>query len=452
MMATTGGVQSPGGYERIDDSTEITSVEPFTLWAKRMILKPLNLFLAALIIIAAIILCIEHPWDQKHKRKHSLLLQTPYVGRELFDYEEYIFGINSSIILSNSTLDLTIWMIVEPYLQESFIACPNEPYTITESGATSIIKMTSATSPSDCVYKKIHDTLPEKLKVALKDEMQYNVWNEEVTMHFSVLDLVVFDVRMLPITNSPTLNPTSSPTLNPTTEQPSKSPTRIPSLIPTTQGPSRYPTKTPTGSPTSNVTTDAPTKSPTPQPTRSPTSNMTTAAPTKSPALQPTRSPTSNMTTAAPTKGPTLLPTRSPSSNTKAPSTSSPTAQPTKSPKLPTSAPSAGDVPIGFYRGQKTILTYVVNANMQFEQPESCGIQIVIDAAHVNITCTDEEYTMNGNSIELTHVNDEGDCLHDQMKDEVTLKSIIYSKDSNQVTITVKYKFLTKTVDLAYEN
>merc|ERR1712060_346065 len=200
---------------------------------------------------------------------------------------------------------------------------------------------------------------------------------------------------------------TSTPTLYPTTEQPSKSPTWIPTLIPTTQSPSHYPTKTPTGGPTSNMTTDAP---------------------TKSPSLHPTRSPTSK------------------------PSTSSPTAQPTKSPKLPTSAPSAGDVPIGFYKGQKTILKYVVNANMRFEQPESCGISIVIAAANVNITCTDEEYTMNGNSIELTHVNEEGDCLHDQMKDVVSLKSIPYSKDSNQVTVKVKYKILTESIDLVYDN
>jgi len=428
MVGTTGGVQSPaGGYQRIDDTT---SVEPFPLWTKRMILKPLNLFLVALIIIVGLILCIEHPWDQKHKRTHSLLLQTPYEGKELFDYDKYTFGINASVILSNSTLDLTIWLIVIPYLEESFIACPNEPYTFTVTGSSSIIKLTSASSKSDCVYKKLHETMPEKLQVALKDEMQYDAWNEQITMHFSILDLVIFDVRMLPNTNSPTRSPTSSPTLYPTTEQPSKNPAMIPTLIPTSQVPSHYPTKTPTGSPTSNITTDAP---------------------TKSPALQPTRSPTSNMTTAAPTKSP-KLPTTSPTSNTKAPSTTSPTAQPTKPQKLPTFAPSAGDVPIGFYEGQKTILKYVVDANMQFEQPNVCGIQIVIDAANVNITCTDEEYTMSGNSIELTHVNDEGDCLHDQMKDVVTLKSITYSKDSNQVTVKVKYKILTETIDLAYKN
>merc|ERR1712061_98752 len=245
--------------------------------------------------------------------------------------------------------------------------------------------------------------------VALKDEMQYDVWNEQITMHFSILDLVIFDVRMLPNSNSPTLSPTSSPTQYPTTEQPSKNPTMIPTLIPTTQSPSQYPTKTPTGSPTSN---------------------MTTAAPTRSPKL----------------------PTRSPTSSTKAPSTTSPTAQPTKPPKLPTFAPSAGDVPIGFYKGQKTVLGYVVDANMQFKQPKFCGIQIVIDAANVNITCTDEEYNMSGNLIELKHVNDDGDCLHDEMKDVVSLKSITYSKESNQVTVKVKYKFLTETIDLAYKN
>jgi len=428
MMATSGGVQSPGGYERIDDNTEI-SVEPFPLWAKRMILKPLNLFLVALIIIGGLILCIEHPWDQKHKSKHSLLLHTPYEGKELFDYDKYTFGINASVILSNSTLDLKIWLIVIPYLEESFIDCPKEPYTLTETGATSIIKLTRANKKKDCVYKKLHDTLPEKLQVALKDEMEYDVWNEQITMHFSILDLVIFDVRMLPYTNSPTLSPTSSPTQYPTTEQPSKNPTMIPTLTPTTQSPSKSPTKTPTGSPTSTITTDAPTKSPALQPTRSPTSNMTTAAPTKSPKL-PTRSPTT----------------------TKAPSSASPTAKPTKPPKLPTFAPSAGDVPIGFYKGQKTVLGYVVDANMQFKQPKFCGIQIAIDAANVNITCTDEAYKMSGNLIELKHIDDEGDCLHDQMEDVVSLKSITYSKESNQVTVKVKYKFLTETIDLAHKN
>merc|ERR1719184_293715 len=178
--------------------------------------------------------------------------------------------------------------------------------------------------------------------------MMYNTYTEEITMHFTILDLVVFDVRMLPNTNSPTLSPTSSPTRYPTMKQPTKSPTGIPTLIPTTQSPSHSPT------------------------TLSPTSNMTTGVPTAKPTSSPTRSPIS----------------------TKAPSTSSPTAQPTKSPKLPTFAPSIGDVPIGFYKGQKTVFGYVVDANMRFEKPGICGIQIIIDAAHVNVTCTNEEYTM----------------------------------------------------------
>jgi len=404
-QAPAGGLQSSSGYERLDDNEEGTPVEPFTLWAKRKILKPMNLFLVALFFIAGLILCILHPWEQKHKIRHSILLHTQYEGAELFEYAEYTFGMNASLTLNNGTLDLTIWEIVTPYLEQALIDCPDEPYTITPDGATSIIKLTREKSKKDCIYKAIHATLPKKLKMALSDEMMYNTYTEEITMHFTILDLVVFDVRMLPNTNSPTLSPTSSPTRYPTMKQPTKSPTGIPTLKPTTQSPSHYPT------------------------TLSPTSNMTTGAPTKKPTRSPTMSPT----------------------NTKAPSTGIPTAQPTKSPKLPTFAPSTGDVPIGFYEGQKKVFGYVVDANMRFDKPGICGIQIVIDAAHVNVTCSNEEYTMNGNSVELSNVDNKGDCIHDQMPDDVSLKSITYSKNSNKVTVNVKY-YITESIELAHKN
>jgi len=419
MIGTANGLQNSGKYERIDDGEEITSVEPFPLWAKRMISKPLYQFLAAIIIIAGLILCIYHPWSRNQKTKHSIILQIPYEGAELFEYAEYKFGINASVILGNSTLHMTIWEILVPLVEQPFIDCPEEPYNMTSDGSTSIITLTNMSSTSDCIYKKLHDSMSSKLKIALSNEMQYDAYHEQITVHFTILDLIIFDVRMRPTTSSPTISPTYSPTLNPTTETPSKRPTKSPTHMPTTLGPSRHPTRRPTRSPASDPTTAPPTRSPTLGPSRHPT-------------RRPTRSPTSDPTTAPPTR--------------------SPTAQPTTPTNSPTKAPSDKDVPMGLYAGNKVIISYEVDAQMVFNEPGLCNIQILISAANLNITCISEAYTMSGSSIELTDVNNEGDCVHDELGDDVTLKSITFDEEFNEVSIAVKYKFLSETIALAHKN
>jgi len=337
---TSNGMQNSTGYQRIDEGEE-RLVEPFSIWAKRMISKPLYLFLAAVIIIGGITVCVNHPWNQEHKKMYPIIKHLPYEGHELFEYAEYTFGINASIVLGNSTLHLTIWEIVVPLMVQPFIDCPDEPYNLTSEGATSIITLTNMSVSTDCIYKKLHGSLPSKLKMKLSDKMVYDPFHEQITVHFSILDLIKFDVGTYPTTSSPT------------------------------------------------------------------------ALPTKSPTLKPTSAPT----------------------------------------KLPTSTPTFKTRPVGVYAGNKTILGTKIDGEMVFVYEGVCDIQILVDAAHLKITCIDEPYIMNGTSVNLTGVHSEGNCVHDQLiANNVTLVSVTFSGQGDDVEVAVKYDHLTEKLALTHKN
>lgn len=393
MIGTTNGMQNSTGYQRIDEGEERQLVEPFSIWAKRMISKPLYLFLAAVIIIGGITVCVNHPWSQEHKKKYPIIMQLPYEGAELFEYAEYTFGINASVVLSNSSLHLTIWEIVVPLLSQPFIDCPEEPYNITSEGSTTTITLTNTNDSSDCIYKKLHDSIPSKLKMEVSNKMEYDAFHEQITVHFTILDLIKFDVRTYPTTSGPTQSPTpKTPTLSPTSEKPSKSPTRNPTLSPTTLIPTRIPTK---------------------RPTRSPASDPTTAFPTGSPTVKPTSTPT----------------------------------------KLPTFTPTVKTQPAGVYAGNKTILGQDIGGQMVFIDEGVCDLQILVDAANLNITCMNEPYTMSGFIVMLTGVDSAGDCVHDGLSDnDVTLVSISFMEALDEVELLVKYHHVPETLVLNHKN
>jgi len=102
----------------------------------------------------------------------------------------------------------------------------------------------------------------------------------------------------------------------------------------------------------------------------------------------------------------------------------------------------------GKYSGTKTIVGVEIIASVAFSSDMKVELTL---SGPLTIDCADESYTMaSDGTISMTNINVDGDCLHDNMaSNDVTLKGIKYSSDSDTITVTVKYKFLTESLTLS---
>merc|ERR1719184_768538 len=102
----------------------------------------------------------------------------------------------------------------------------------------------------------------------------------------------------------------------------------------------------------------------------------------------------------------------------------------------------------GEYSGSKTIIGVEIMASVTFSSDSKVELSI---SGPITIDCPNESYTMaSDGTISMTNINVDGDCLHDNMaSNDVTLKGIKYSSDSDTITVTVKYKFLTESLILS---
>jgi len=102
----------------------------------------------------------------------------------------------------------------------------------------------------------------------------------------------------------------------------------------------------------------------------------------------------------------------------------------------------------GEYSGSKTIIGVEIMASVTFSSDSKVELSI---SGPITIDCPNESYTMaSDGTISMTNINVDGDCLHDNMaSNDVTLKGIKYSSDSDTITVTVKYKFLTESLTLS---
>merc|ERR1719397_156121 len=94
----------------------------------------------------------------------------------------------------------------------------------------------------------------------------------------------------------------------------------------------------------------------------------------------------------------------------------------------------------GKYSGSKTIIGVEIMTSVTFSSDMKAELSL---SGPLTIDCADESYTMASDGIiSMTNINVDGDCLHDNMaSNDVTLKGIKYSSDSDTITVTVKYKF-----------
>lgn len=109
----------------------------------------------------------------------------------------------------------------------------------------------------------------------------------------------------------------------------------------------------------------------------------------------------------------------------------------------------AAGAPAGTYKGTKSELGAHVTATITIEDASHVDIDVeVTGVTKVSVKCAKEDYTLSGNTVNLTNLGKPGDCLHDDLKkDTVTLKSVTYNPKDDSVTISV-HKILNISVKL----
>lgn len=102
----------------------------------------------------------------------------------------------------------------------------------------------------------------------------------------------------------------------------------------------------------------------------------------------------------------------------------------------------------GEYSGTKTIIGVEITATITFEDGMKAEFAI---SGPLTIDCPDEPYTIaSDGTMSMTNINNDGDCLHDNMaSNDVTLKGMKYSSDSDTITVSVKWKFLSESLTLS---
>lgn len=93
-------------------------------------------------------------------------------------------------------------------------------------------------------------------------------------------------------------------------------------------------------------------------------------------------------------------------------------------------------VPAGTYHGVKTILGEHIDGTIKIDDTTHFDLTI---AGAASIKCGNESYTFTDNKIDVTHVGDKGDCIHDQLeKNKLKLDSVEFDASKNQLSIHVK--------------
>jgi len=109
--------------------------------------------------------------------------------------------------------------------------------------------------------------------------------------------------------------------------------------------------------------------------------------------------------------------------------------------------PLVTTAPDGEYSGTKKILGETITASVTFGDDLTLNFDLT---GPLTIDCTNEAYTIaSDGTISVTDINTAGDCLHDALaSNDVTLKGIKYATDSDTITVSVKYSFLTESITL----
>lgn len=91
----------------------------------------------------------------------------------------------------------------------------------------------------------------------------------------------------------------------------------------------------------------------------------------------------------------------------------------------------------GTYHGTKSVLGLNIDATVEINSSSSASLVVKTTGLEsLTIDCKNEAYSLSGSKINLTHLNDQGDCVHDALeKYELKLKEIDYNSGNDSITI-----------------
>uniref|UniRef100_A0A7S3JTE8 Lipid-binding serum glycoprotein N-terminal domain-containing protein n=1 Tax=Aureoumbra lagunensis TaxID=44058 RepID=A0A7S3JTE8_9STRA len=91
----------------------------------------------------------------------------------------------------------------------------------------------------------------------------------------------------------------------------------------------------------------------------------------------------------------------------------------------------------GSYTGSTTVLGETITGHIVIDSDTEADLSL---SGPVSLSCADEAYTLDGSTITLDNVDEDGDCVHDALDEyDVTLESITYDATNDVITIEVKY-------------
>ena len=111
-------------------------------------------------------------------------------------------------------------------------------------------------------------------------------------------------------------------------------------------------------------------------------------------------------------------------------------------------AGSSLTAPSGDYTGSVTKLGQTINTEVDINSETS--MNLIISGA-IDISCSDEAYTLNGSEVTVDNIGVDGDCAHDALaENKVTLEDIKYDDSKDEITVSVKYSVLNIDVVLTH--
>lgn len=103
--------------------------------------------------------------------------------------------------------------------------------------------------------------------------------------------------------------------------------------------------------------------------------------------------------------------------------------------------------PIGQYCGSKYFSGHELDGTVLFKLPQLLDFYITGD---FYINCPNEPFFFDGNYIILQNLYIDGDCIHDNLKDNnIILNSIFFDDTTNQIQVSVKYSIANFDVSLS---
>ena len=105
--------------------------------------------------------------------------------------------------------------------------------------------------------------------------------------------------------------------------------------------------------------------------------------------------------------------------------------------------------PKGLYQGTRTVLGMEVTGIMVLEA-ETLDFAVT---GPVGIECDDESYEYKNGAITFDHIDEKGDCLHDDLhSNKADLDSVTYDPKSDTITVVVKYEKIHVSIDLDHQS